>query len=135
MYYFLIFFFSSRRRHTRCALVTGVQTCALPISLAPPSRGGVRAAHERRDDRHWQPDRAAAGSMDRRYGFHTRTTGEGVLPPRCTGVSRNAREAIRRAAGCSARDRQAPGPLPGDRLHICDPAPVDVPDRKGDGAT
>src|SRR3546814_19243505 len=28
----LRFFFSSRRRHTRCALVTGVQTCALPIS-------------------------------------------------------------------------------------------------------
>src|SRR3546814_1107267 len=30
----LLFFFSSRRRHTRCALVTGVQTCALPISVA-----------------------------------------------------------------------------------------------------
>src|SRR3546814_6518685 len=28
----LVVFFSSRRRHTRCALVTGVQTCALPIS-------------------------------------------------------------------------------------------------------
>src|SRR3546814_1709539 len=28
----LFVFFSSRRRHTRCALVTGVQTCALPIS-------------------------------------------------------------------------------------------------------
>src|SRR3546814_3333273 len=27
------FFFSSRRRHTRCALVTGVQTCALPIFI------------------------------------------------------------------------------------------------------
>src|SRR3546814_462284 len=27
-----MFFFSSRRRHTRCALVTGVHTCALPIS-------------------------------------------------------------------------------------------------------
>src|SRR3546814_17667578 len=27
--------FSSRRRHTRCALVTGVQTCALPISWSP----------------------------------------------------------------------------------------------------
>src|SRR3546814_7693574 len=27
----MCFFFSSRRRHTRCALVTGVQTCALPI--------------------------------------------------------------------------------------------------------
>src|SRR3546814_15162169 len=28
------FFFSSRRRHTRCALVTGVQTCALPIACS-----------------------------------------------------------------------------------------------------
>src|SRR3546814_6664612 len=28
-----VFFFSSRRRHTRCALVTGVQTCALPILM------------------------------------------------------------------------------------------------------
>src|SRR3546814_7392137 len=27
------FFVSSRRRHTRCALVTGVQTCALPICV------------------------------------------------------------------------------------------------------
>src|SRR3546814_3291253 len=35
---FLLFFFSSRRRHTRCALVTGVQTCALPIY----GRQGVR---------------------------------------------------------------------------------------------
>src|SRR3546814_9020940 len=32
----LHFFFSSRRRHTRCALVTGVQTCALPICLNIP---------------------------------------------------------------------------------------------------
>src|SRR3546814_2860509 len=31
MCYTGLFFFSSRRRHTRCALVTGVQTCALPI--------------------------------------------------------------------------------------------------------
>src|SRR3546814_4127756 len=29
----ILFLFSSRRRHTRCALVTGVQTCALPISV------------------------------------------------------------------------------------------------------
>src|SRR3546814_16475976 len=29
----MFFFFSSRRRHTRCALVTGVQTCALPIFI------------------------------------------------------------------------------------------------------
>src|SRR3546814_20506869 len=47
-----MFFFSSRRRHTRCALVTGVQTCALPICLldaaaqaaVPLSGEGVLAA-------------------------------------------------------------------------------------------
>src|SRR3546814_8269701 len=31
--YVMFFFFSSRSRHTRCALVTGVQTCALPIFI------------------------------------------------------------------------------------------------------
>src|SRR3546814_9829495 len=36
---FLFFFFSSRRRHTRCALVTGVQTCALPIYSAIIAEG------------------------------------------------------------------------------------------------
>src|SRR3546814_7169704 len=41
LYSFVCFFFSSRRRHTRCALVTGVQTCALPISQY---REGPRAA-------------------------------------------------------------------------------------------
>src|SRR3546814_8575271 len=44
-----LFFFSSRRRHTRCALVTGVQTCALPIlpqwtcHLRGQARGRPRA--------------------------------------------------------------------------------------------
>src|SRR3546814_5232314 len=47
------FFFSSRRRHTSCALVTGVQTCALPIWLDQrlarrqgfqPAIGGTAAA-------------------------------------------------------------------------------------------
>src|SRR3546814_6386979 len=32
----VVFFFSSRRRHTSCALVTGVQTCALPICQSRP---------------------------------------------------------------------------------------------------
>src|SRR3546814_1084023 len=36
-----MFFFSSRRRHTRCALVTGVQTCALPISVASFALGAA----------------------------------------------------------------------------------------------
>src|SRR3546814_18979179 len=51
----MFFFFSSRRRHTRCALVTGVQTCALPISwrnllprAAARAAGGGGAAVRRR---------------------------------------------------------------------------------------
>src|SRR3546814_9724283 len=56
-----VFFFSSRRRHTRCALVTGVQTCALPswmakalerdfIEPAGPSLLDHFARHRRFDD-------------------------------------------------------------------------------------
>src|SRR6056297_2750941 len=51
-YYCLcFFFFSSRRRHTRFSGVTGVQTCALPISLRAEnsgSRSDRGARHERR---------------------------------------------------------------------------------------
>src|SRR3546814_3636603 len=52
------YFFSSRRRHTRCALVTGVQTCALPIygeAFRSEDRGGacdagIPSAASRRDE-------------------------------------------------------------------------------------
>src|SRR3546814_10912140 len=46
---FRCFYFSSRRRHTRCALVTGIQTCALTIygrgreRAEPPARCGLAA--------------------------------------------------------------------------------------------
>src|SRR3546814_17336333 len=45
-------FFSSRRRHTRCALVTGVQTCALPISnrAAPAGDPATFRVHIGGDD-------------------------------------------------------------------------------------
>src|SRR3546814_12076143 len=51
---YCFFFFSSRRRHTRCALVTGVQTCALPIYR-------IGEIHERLNaiDAHAAPARAA----------------------------------------------------------------------------
>src|SRR3546814_18984560 len=58
----LLFFFSSRRRHTRCALVTGVQTCALPISL-PPRRD--RAARPRAVGH--EPGPAPADRRDRGF--------------------------------------------------------------------
>src|SRR3546814_17639645 len=35
--FYTLFVFSSRRRHKRCALVTGVQTCALPICTGRPA--------------------------------------------------------------------------------------------------
>src|SRR3546814_7517015 len=47
---FFYFCFSSRRRHTRCALVTGVQTCALPIFFADDRDAAfelLRAQHHR----------------------------------------------------------------------------------------
>src|SRR3546814_4913853 len=39
------FLLSSRRRHTRCALVTGVQTCALPISGIAGTTAQMPAEH------------------------------------------------------------------------------------------
>src|SRR3546814_19401038 len=71
---FFLFFFSSRRLHTSCALVTGVQTCALPISADGDGgkvhhrpgvgSGGVGRTRSRghRDARHF---RAARGGCRR----------------------------------------------------------------------
>src|SRR3546814_5134591 len=52
-----VFFFSSRRRHTRCELVTGVQTCALPISagsvvynaISVLRDGGIETTYRKRE--------------------------------------------------------------------------------------
>src|SRR3546814_1101754 len=62
---FDVFFFSSRRRHTRCALVSGVQTCALPILgdygvlalyLVDPASPGVSVRRYRTIDNHRAAD-------------------------------------------------------------------------------
>src|SRR3546814_6056199 len=47
----IIVFFSSRRRHTMCALVTEVQTCALPICL-PPDSPALHLIQRIRDEAH-----------------------------------------------------------------------------------
>src|SRR3546814_9214476 len=60
-----LFFFSSRRRHTRCALVTGVQTCALPICVVAHETASRRAPrHMVPEDRHAEP--GAGGGVDGR---------------------------------------------------------------------
>src|SRR3546814_17004572 len=65
-----VFFFSSRRRHTRCALVTGVQTCALPIYFLTPQLlrvlqpGRIAAIHVK--------DRVTPGGING-LGFQTLT--------------------------------------------------------------
>src|SRR3546814_17929869 len=65
-----VFFFSSRRRHTRCALVTGVQTCALPISWRAirgrsglPPQTSCAIAAERGTDRRTMPTPPAPGAV------------------------------------------------------------------------
>src|SRR3546814_7127420 len=79
---FYCFFFSSRRRHTICALVTGVQTCALPISAIQPaakaraiqSAGATAIAKaparsaEKRPPRSHQGQRFGAIRLSRRIG-------------------------------------------------------------------
>src|SRR3546814_6501174 len=63
----MCFCFSSRRRHTSCALVTGVQTCALPIFLGSRSPEARTAAKLRLIDqlsRLESMDRDALTGMD-----------------------------------------------------------------------
>src|SRR3546814_20914174 len=95
VYYICFFFFSSRRRHTRCALVTGVQTCALPICA---SAGTIRKIAEWRLHLWAQsrllpfrlprpPKLPTSQRLDRRWPGRSRSTGSGgsVSPqPRST---------------------------------------------------
>src|SRR3546814_5263653 len=65
----LLLFFSSRRRHTRCALVTGVQTCALPIRVLGGHHGvggADPAVHDARRALGRDAPAGAAGALGRR---------------------------------------------------------------------
>src|SRR3546814_701504 len=72
------FFFSSRRRHTICALVTGVQTCALPISdgygagLYPAA--AVGPGHVAIGSGHLHPSAAPSLIYFRTFGWSLATT-------------------------------------------------------------
>src|SRR3546814_8776566 len=82
-----LFFFSSRRRHTRCALVTGVQTCALPI-LHPRSHRTRARERDHRDtrvlDERPPRRRALAGDDEERVRRHARLVEEGAEIGRAT---------------------------------------------------
>src|SRR3546814_3707568 len=83
------FFFSSRRRHTRCPLVTGVQTCALPISRLVNSNGRPSLTGRKFP--------AVARSLPEATGVHPRTAPRGSgwtnWNPLCRGRA-NARSEV-----------------------------------------
>src|SRR3546814_4867559 len=62
----VVFFLSSRRRQTCCALVTGVQTCALPISAVSGVKTVDAAAADAALQR-LEVDARGLDAMDRRY--------------------------------------------------------------------
>src|SRR3546814_7197977 len=74
--FLLFFFFSSRRRHTRCALVTGVQTCALPISADDVRAEIYLRRHRMEIVRPVSGDGAGGGRIVKGTGDGGRPTGE-----------------------------------------------------------
>src|SRR3546814_7352754 len=97
-----IFFFSSRRRHTRCALVTGVQTCALPISDRQTK--GIGPFYIA-DGRMWRPLKVAEADqwLNRR--------GKYVVYAACLSLSLLSIIAFKAVTGSDRRSHYlAPGP-------------------------
>src|SRR3546814_12582580 len=107
-----MFFFSSRRRHTRCALVTGVQTCALPISPSPISlrMSAISQAEARISER-----ASDAPMLEQVQAWAAINSG-----------TRN----LRGLADMAAELVNAFSSLPGS-LRLIDPEPVEMLDRKG----
>src|SRR3546814_10524659 len=77
----VFFFFSSRRRHTRCALVTGVQTCALPISSAARSMPPLARA--------WWCGCSAVSTLPRPTGLATGRSEERRVGKECVSTCRS----------------------------------------------
>src|SRR3546814_15848818 len=105
------FFFSSRRRHTRCALVTGVQTCALPIRARAWRRGydGGAAWGKRAAPYHPPCQRRHAGDAGGGYGADPaaaqlcadRRCDRRAPPPRAAASHPLFRARPRRAPACA----------------------------------
>src|SRR3546814_13605405 len=104
------FFFSSRRRHTRCALVTGVQTCALPIYR-------YRGARRQRFPRH--ADDRKARRMTRGFTSSRRSAQQGftliellvallIFATLSTAGDRSAERRVGKACVSTCRSRWSP---------------------------
>src|SRR3546814_9141638 len=65
-----VYLFSSRRRHTRCALVTGVQTCALPIYFLGRG-GGFKKTEDKKNYLPGHDPKELAIQRCAQYGWHT----------------------------------------------------------------
>src|SRR3546814_6948139 len=86
----MFFLFSSRRRHTRCALVTGVQTCALPICEEPSRRPSVTTGRQPEDSDSLGSNASMQGPAVQSPGWETKAAA-GV---RCTAACRLRRAAV-----------------------------------------
>src|SRR3546814_7274977 len=89
-----LFFLSRGRRHTRCALVTGVQTCALPISLRASAARWLAAGAA-------DPPGRRCPERERGAKAEGKTKGRGTGPrrkPVCTWGLRGTQRLRRRAA-------------------------------------
>src|SRR3546814_20348507 len=108
---FLVFFFSSRRRHTRFALVTGVQTCALPISsLALPDRLARAVASHSLRPRQWAVRAVPSHAWSARITLGRRT----VVGHGSSAMARRARKADQGRGDRTRRDR----PLPAEQYPL-----------------
>src|SRR3546814_16522709 len=141
----MFFFFSSRRRHTICALVTGVQTCALPISsdirIATPeaktaflfTRVGLAGAdmgacailpriigQGRAADLLFTGRSMSADEGDR-WGFHNRIVDAGSLLAEATAYAANLANGQAFATGTTKNQRTAESPVGKEGVHQCRP--------------
>src|SRR3546814_17267182 len=112
------FFFSSRRRHTRCALVTGVQTCALPIYLIDdhqpdivlPLPQAVGLADEALFAAHRPPRHEACGKPDPERARHRRTIGadDPAMPVDHRRIVRSEERRVGKECVSTCRSRWSP---------------------------